>query len=580
MKRVKVAVVVALAAALGMAACSSPASKNSKNGHTGNLGSAQRQLTDPNAKGPAPAVPGAKTGGTITITSHGTPNTLDPGQIYYTDTAEIAKLLYRQPTQFAIRNNNPVLVPDLTDLGTVSSDSLTWTFKLQPGIKYMDGTPISAQDMAYGISRSFDRDLFGQGPNYGLQYFKDGGTYKGVYTKSGALCSCVSTPDANTLVITLAKPFPDLPYFMSFPMFTPIPKAHDTKGNYELHPWTTGPYKVDSYVRGTELRISKNTFWDPNTDPVRHQYADAWDFKWGAVDVASQTAILQGGNPVDTTSLNYGGLDASLIPKIQSPPGSNQLMQGEQACSFGVNLDSRKIPLPVRKAIALAYPYDQINKAAGVNSYSIEPMTTILPPTVPGYKKYPVLPGLSGQGLGDPAAAKAALAAAGQTGFTLSWYYDNTTPESQQANTVKTDVFKAAGFNVNAIGVTPQEFRTKTADYTAPVNMGQSPPGWCSDWPSASTWFPDLFTSDSLKQSLSWGMLSDPSIDAEINQLASEPLTQSVNGWSKVDQQLMDMYLIIPTGHSKAAFVYGTQLGNVFDDTALGMPDFTSMYIK
>jgi peptide/nickel transport system substrate-binding protein len=572
--------VVALAAALGMAACSSPAKNSGKGGSTGNAGTAQSKLTDPAAHGPAAAIPGAKTGGTITVLSHSTPNTLDPSEIYYTDTAAIAKLLYRQETQFEIVNNNPVLVPDLTDLGTASSDGLTWTFKLQPGIKYMDGTPISAGDMAYALSRYFDRDLFGQGPNYGLQYFKDGDKYKGVYTPSGALCSCVSAPDANTLVITLAKPFPDLPYFLSFPLGTPIPKAHDTKGNYELHPWTTGPYKVDSYVRGTELKLSKNTFWDPNTDPVRHQYADAWDFKWGGIDLASETAILQGSNPTDTTSIDYGGLDASLIPKIQSPPGSNQLLQGNQPCNYGVSLDTRKIPLPVRKAIALAYPYDQINKAAGNNSYNFEPATTILPPTVPGYKKYPPLPGLTGQGPGDPAAAKAALTAANQIGFTLSYYYDNTTPQTQQVNTVSTQAFEAAGFKVKAIGVTAQEYRSKVADYTAPVNMGQSPPGWCSDWPSPSTWFPQLFTSESLKENLSWGMLSDPALDAQINQLASEPLTQSAAGWGALDQQILSLYPIIPTGYSKAANVYGTQLGNVKIDTALGMPDWTQMYVK
>ena len=99
-------------------------------------------VLDPNAKGPAPEVPGAKKGGTITIDSQSTPNTLDPTTSYYTDSHEIGKLIFRTPDPVrGPRTASRSLVPDLTDLGTVSADGLTWTFKMQPGIKYEDGTP-------------------------------------------------------------------------------------------------------------------------------------------------------------------------------------------------------------------------------------------------------------------------------------------------------------------------------------------------------------------------------------------------------------------------------------------------------
>ncbi len=142
MKRAKVAVVVALAAALGVAACSSPSSKSPTNSASNNTIDQAAKAEDPTAHGPAPEVAGAKTGGTITVLAESTPNTFDPTRTYYVDASEIDRLIYRTPTQYAIVNGNPVLVPDLTDLGTVSPDGLTWTFKMQPGIKYMDGTPV------------------------------------------------------------------------------------------------------------------------------------------------------------------------------------------------------------------------------------------------------------------------------------------------------------------------------------------------------------------------------------------------------------------------------------------------------
>ncbi len=58
----------------------------------------------------------------------------------------------------------------------------------------------------------------------------------------------VQTPDATTLVIHLAKPFPDLPYALAFPNSAPVPPAKDTGSNYQLHPMSTGPYKFQSYA--------------------------------------------------------------------------------------------------------------------------------------------------------------------------------------------------------------------------------------------------------------------------------------------------------------------------------------------
>jgi peptide/nickel transport system substrate-binding protein len=147
-------------------------------------------------------VPGARKGGTITVTAQTTPNTFDPTDVYYTDSNEIGKLLFRAPTQFDIRNGKATLVPDLTDVGTVSADKLTWTFKLQPGIKYEDGTPIKIEDMAYAIKRSFAHDVFVNGPTYQMQYFKDGDKYKGPY-KDGETYAGVETQGTDTLIIHL-----------------------------------------------------------------------------------------------------------------------------------------------------------------------------------------------------------------------------------------------------------------------------------------------------------------------------------------------------------------------------------------
>jgi peptide/nickel transport system substrate-binding protein len=583
-KKAKVAIVVALAATLGVAACSTP-SKTGKTGASSGPGiNQQHQVEDATAHGPAAEIPGAHHGGTLTVLSQSTPADFDPASIYYTDTNEIAKLIYRTPTQYAIRDGQPVLVPDLTDLGTVSPDGLTWTFKMQQGIKYQDGSPVQIADLQYAIDRSFATDIHPDGATYQQQYFLDGDTYKGPYGAGNPTCACVTTEGTDTLIIHLKTKFNDLPFYMTFPLFAPVPAAHDTDpANYYKAPWATGPYQQQSYNPGVEMILTKNPYWDPKTDAVRHQYPDEWDFKWGGDDVKSQQAIINGATPTDQSSIDYGNIDSSLVPQVQGAKAS-QLITGDAPCTSVVNLDSRKIPLDVRKAIAIAYPDDQIYKASGATPLTDEPASTILPPSVPGYTSYPPLPGLSGKGPGDPATAKTMLEAwekaNNKTGFTLIWYYDNTKPIAQQVNDIRTKAMQDAGFTVQAIGVATADYRKAISDPKTTANMLTGPGGWCSDWPTGGSWFPVLFESHSITDGLSWGFQADPTLDNQIDSIAALPADQATAKWGQLDQQLMAQYLVIPREYTKLAVVQGTNIGGTVADGTVGMPFFPNMYVK
>jgi peptide/nickel transport system substrate-binding protein len=576
-RRLKTTIAVAAVTAIAVVGCSSPSSNNSNQNNASTGIGSQQKTVDPDAKGPAAEVAGAKKGGTLTVYSQSTPSTFDPTDTYYVDSNEIDHLMIRTPTQIALRNSKPVLVPDLTDLGTASADGLTWTFKTKGTFKYEDGSEVKIDDFAYAIKRSFAHDVFPNGPTYQMQYFKDGDKYKGPYT-GGLDYSGVETQGNDTLIIHLAKPFPDLTFYMTFPMFGPIPQAKDTKDNYKNKWLSTGPYMIDSYTPGTELKLKKNPNWDANTDPVRHQYADAWDFKWGVDDIANQKQVMASVG-ADATSLNYGDVDASLVQDLTGDKKS-QLVQGDSPCTIVLQLDTRKIPLEVRKAIAKAYPADDLWQAAGLTDVIAEPASTIMPPSVAGYKKYTPVPDLTGTGKGDPDAAKKMLEAAGKLGFELSWYYDNTKPVPQQTTQIRKAALEKAGFKTKPIGVTTAELRSKTADYNAPVNMGQSPAGWCSDWPTGSSWFPVLFQKHSIADGTSWGMLSDPALDAEIDAVAKLPADQAAPKWADLDEKIMNMYVAIPRYYNKMGIVIGTKVGGAEGDGTMGMPFFVNMFVK
>ncbi|RYP80828.1 ABC transporter substrate-binding protein, partial [Nocardioides guangzhouensis] len=57
------------------------------------------------------------------------------------------------------------LVPDVaTDTGTPSDNAKTWEFTLRDGVKWEDGKPVTCEDFAYGISRTFATDVITGGP--------------------------------------------------------------------------------------------------------------------------------------------------------------------------------------------------------------------------------------------------------------------------------------------------------------------------------------------------------------------------------------------------------------------------------
>jgi len=59
----------------------------------------------------------------------------------------------------------PSSLPSMaTDTGKVSTDGMTWTFTLKDGLKWEDGSEITADDVKYGVSRTFAVDVITRWP--------------------------------------------------------------------------------------------------------------------------------------------------------------------------------------------------------------------------------------------------------------------------------------------------------------------------------------------------------------------------------------------------------------------------------
>jgi len=195
-----------------------------------------------------------------------------------------------------------VLYPDLAQaMPTVSSDGLTYTFKLKPGIKF--GPPLNRAITSKDIEYSFERmNITKLLAGYGF-YFGPG-VVKGFTGKatSAQPISGIETPDDNTIIFHLEKATGDFLYRLSLPATAPIPRevasCFDSKaaGSYGRYVISSGPYMIQGedklntsscsalkpisgFDPSSKLVLVRNPNYDQSTDNLRSNYVNGIDVR-------------------------------------------------------------------------------------------------------------------------------------------------------------------------------------------------------------------------------------------------------------------------------------------------------------
>ncbi|HRD61211.1 MAG TPA: ABC transporter substrate-binding protein, partial [Nocardioides sp.] len=498
---------VATASLLALAACGgggdddsggSSAGDKVDNENLGNTGSG----TDPDRQGPV-TIEGAKEGGTVNvISSPGMTTPIDPSDLYYTDTnAIMTSLVTRALTQYSYDadTGQMILVPDLaTDLGTPNDDFTEWKFTLRDGVKWENGQPVTADEVMFGIVRSMDGKTFPNGPGlyYSNPYFLGGEDYKGPYTDPDAQQQAVSV-DGNTITIKMATPFPDFPYYASFPAMGPIPTdpAVSDPAKYAQHPLATGPYKIEQYTIGKSMTLVRNDQWDPATDPARTAYPDSYVFKVGQQSEAIDQIMLADSGDGKTT-IAYDDVLAQDYRKMDE---TGRLVTGGQPCTYFYALDQRKVPdKSIAEALTWAIPYnDQIVATGLIPDVNAVATQNLMPPGVPGREEYDPVEG-HGPFQTDPEKAKQILADSGNEGFEIKFLFSTDSDVSTAGKDVLVKGLEAAGFKATPVATTLADSVADRDDVNGDINMRSY--GWCSDWPSGATWVPPIFQSTDLEE--------------------------------------------------------------------------------
>jgi len=586
-----VAGISAATLALTLAACGGGDSDN-KGGTEGfKEGASGAGGKNPEAVGPAPEIEGAQAGGEVTVLAPDPddgPTSLDPAGLWsVTDNGIAQDLLFRSLTTFRQNDEGAYeLVPDLaTDLGTPNEDFTEWTFTLKDGIRWENGDPVTAEEVAFGIKRSFDADTFATGPgtSYSKPYFEGGDKYNGPYA-DGEDFPAITT-DGNDIIMKFGTPFAEMDYYSIFPAIGPVP-LDASQTDYGLAPLSTGPYKIERFVPNQELVLVPNDQWDPETDPARRQLVDKYTFKFDVnPQVAGETVLSDAGNTTVVTSLLATDYNKALDEGLD-----DRILVGPQPCTGFVMPNYDKVKeLEVRQALAYAYDYQSIWLAAdevvgvtlGNGATDPELGFGLLPPGMAGRQAWN---GPDGETISyDPEKAKELLAEAGYDPgeYEVSFVYDSTTETAEAAAEQRKLSYEESGFKVQAYpygGGSLYDVWTNP-DHKLYKKINLLGTAWCQDWPSAATFLPPIVETGSAYNT---GNFSVPEVDEEMDRIRSLPVEEQADAWGELEQTVMTDYQpVINTGYYQNIYGFGADIGGGANDTSVGgAPDYRTIYIK
>jgi peptide/nickel transport system substrate-binding protein len=504
----------------------------------------------------------AAQGGTFHVLSTSKEISLDPAKSQNLGTSTIHLVLRGLTSWKTSPDKAAELVPDLaTDTGQVSDGGKTWTFKLKPGLKYADGSPIVAADIKYGVERSFAPELSG-GLGYHKSLLVGGDKYTGPY-KGGELAS-IETPDDTTIVFKLNKPYGDWPWIVSMPAFSPVPKKADTDpAHYGEKPAASGPYQVKSYAPGSKLELERNPNWDKSTDQARTGLPDAIVLDMGLQpDVVNQRLIADAGD--DKFAATTGtSVPAALIPTITGNPAVKARVATSPSGALEYLAMNTKRPAlanpAVRKAIEYAVDKQAVQVAEGGPEYGGEIASTLITPGIDGYNKYDLY---QAPPAGDPEKAKQMLAAAGVSNLNLVLVADNTTGLGV-AQAIQQGL-KRAGITVTIKPLDSEPLSDLITGNKPDFDLTVS--SWLPDFPSAIGNIQPLFASSEIGNGgYNISRYSNPAVDSAIAAATAESDRGKAAGmWGAIDKQIMQDAPIVPLIYARNAFLHGSKVQNFY----------------
>jgi peptide/nickel transport system substrate-binding protein len=242
------------------------------------------------------------------------------------------------------------IVGDLAEAWSGAPNGRTWTFKIRRGVKFHDGSELTARD----VKASYDKIVF---PPAGVASNR-----KGEYI----VVEAVEAPDAATVVFRLKWPAASFLASLASP-FNWIYKAEILARDihwYEKNIMGSGPFVFGEYVKGSHWTGRKNpAYWDrgkPYLDSYRAIFVRETSAQLAAI--RGQRAMIQfrGFSPPDRDSL------------VQALGNRIRVQESPWECANPLAINHERKPFDdrrVRRALSLAL--DRYQGAAALAKISI-----------------------------------------------------------------------------------------------------------------------------------------------------------------------------------------------------------------
>jgi peptide/nickel transport system substrate-binding protein/oligopeptide transport system substrate-binding protein len=294
-------------------------------------------------------------------------------------------------------DNHLQVQPDAASSWTVSDGGKVYTFTLRPGLKWGDGTPVTAQDVVWSFNRAFSPANKAGLVSFYLAHIVGGA---GVTNGKAKTVSGIQAIGADKVRFTLDQPaavfLNDLAYAVSF--LVPRQQVEKYGNSWTEHVAATGPFIVKQWKHNQEIDLVPNPYYwrgKPKLAGVNVEFIQNTEtaynlYKTGGLDVMGL--------------VNFPG---NHLKDVQGTPDYHT---GPQLFTefLTINLHHKPFDNPLVRQ-AFSYAINRSTVATLINNRFL-PAHGMLPPGMPGYNK-----SLVGQTF-DPTKAQQLLARAGYPG--------------------------------------------------------------------------------------------------------------------------------------------------------------------
>ena len=329
------------AAALGLAACG-----GSKSGSTATSGTAS-------------SAAGSSTGSVntagFTVQYGPNPETLDPSLNSAIDGANTIITIFEP---LLIINENNEVIGGQAESWTTSEDGLTWTFTMRDGLKWSDGTDLTAKDFEYSFKRMADPATAAPYASTCLGMI-DG--FDAAQAGDTDALNVKASDDGKTLTIVLAYPCSYFDKMAAFASMSPVQQA-TVEANGDA--WCTsaetfvsnGPYMITEWTPSERIVLTKN----PN-------YVGGWDNSKIVSD--SITLLLLEDSSAAFAAYNSGeavlikDVPTDEIPSLTKAEDGGDFYVDTILGTYYVSMNLQRDAFQnakVRKALALAIDRDYV----------------------------------------------------------------------------------------------------------------------------------------------------------------------------------------------------------------------------